>query len=102
MSQWVFKKTRLLQTQNSNTCQKYCCLAYQESKTLQLQLQPTRTQAERRVQPDSSDEEQLTLCLGDKNITNIKVLTSSDTFCKGCAFVKTLLTENNQFGLQRL
>lgn len=49
-----------------------CGLAYPEPKRLQLQLQPTRTPEERRLQPDSSGEGQSAPCLVKKQITNYR------------------------------
>ena len=45
------------------------CWTYPESKTLRLQLQPTRTQVETPLQPDSSGEGRSALCLDDDIIS---------------------------------
>lgn len=49
----------------------WCDLAYPEPKTLQLQLRPTRTQEEKRLQPDSSDGGQSAPYLFGKKITDL-------------------------------
>ena len=52
--------------------------AYLEPKRLQLQLRPTRTQEERQLQPDSSDEGQSALCLVGEKITYLTTLKKSE------------------------